>query len=200
MERRVGGSEVRFHFQAGPIRCCAKIGAMADRDESDKPARDDLTSRPLTLADLRLVLARVSMGEQEASELPLIAAWAPAGGVDSPSLRDLAGHSGVDARECRDLFGAAMEELGVAIPVLSDARRALARCWASEMIAGALTPYEASRLIWRKAWDVDDGPDDLTVFVGLASEWEGTQQGRRQIERQMLEAARGLVGSTTVAE
>jgi hypothetical protein len=168
---------------------------MADRDESEKPARDVLTSRPLTLTDLQLVLARVAMAEQETSELPLIAASALVGGVDSPSLQYLAGHPGVDVRECRDLFLAAMEELGVPMPSRDDARRAMARAWAGEMVAGALTPYEGSRLIWRKAWDADDGPDELTVFVGLASEWEDDRRGRRGLERHMLEAARRLLGS-----
>ena len=152
------------------------------------------------MADLRLVLARVAMAEQETSELPLIAAWALAGGVDSPSLRYLAGHPGADVRECRDLFLAAMEELGVPMPPRDDARRAMARAWASEMIAGTLTPYEASRLIWRKAWDADDGPGELTVFVGLASEWEDDRRGRRGLERNMLEAARGLLGSGSGSE
>jgi len=61
-----------------------------------------------------------------------------------------------------------------------DRARALVRSWAQEMLDGTLSPYEGSRLIWWRGWNVLGRPDDLTVFVGLASEWEDDPESRAE--------------------
>src|SRR5262249_40633336 len=124
-----------------------------------------------------------------------LAAQALAGGeVDSPSLRELAGMSGRDIRESRDLFLAAMAELGVETP-RDDSYEEMARFWAREMLAGSVSPYEGSRHIWWGAWEPLSRPSELTAFVGLASMWEDDPYHRARCEEDMLnEAERLLAG------
>lgn len=187
--------ELKSHFGLSPRperedEVARAIVAWGISDDASQ-----LRWKPLGADDLRLVLARVLVDDQDNGELPMVAAWALAGGVESPSLAELAGQSGDDVRECRDLFIAAMGELGVQLPAADEGWRAMARYWAREMVAGILTPYEASRLIWWKAWGAGNRPDDLTVFVGLASDWEDHPEDRSELERQMMNAARRLAAT-----
>ena len=71
--------------------------------------------------------------------------------------------------------------------------RVLTRSWAGAIVAGTLPPYEGARLLWR-AWSELLRPDDLTVFVGLASEWEDDPAHRDEYEQDILEAARNYLG------
>jgi hypothetical protein len=142
---------------------------------------------------LRFALARLTIGELGTEPLPDLAAEALARGIDSPSLRILAGTPRQDVREARALFVEAMSELGVSLPSEAERRRALVMFWAKEMVQGTLSPYDASRLIWWEGWEELGHPDDLTVFVGLASEWEDHPQYRVQYERDMLREAQALL-------
>jgi hypothetical protein len=142
---------------------------------------------------LRLAIVRLSIGDMPAEELPNLAADALGRGIDSPSLRRLAGTPRDDVREARDLFVEAMSELGVTLPPETDGRRALVLFWAREMVDGSLSPYQTSRLIWWEGWEKLGRPDDLTVFVGLASEWEDHPDDRGELEQEMLTAAQALL-------
>ena len=142
---------------------------------------------------LRLALVRLAVEDQPTEDLPDLAAAALAAGSDTPALRELAGTPRSDVRAARDLFLQAVEELGWRVPTEDEARRQLARHWAGEMLAGRLTPYEASSLIWWKAANPLGKPDDLIIFVGLASEWQDLPQYRRELEARMIEEARKLV-------
>ena len=88
--------------------------------------------------------------------------------------------------------------MGIDVPPPDQAARELARIWASEMLAGTLTPYEASRLIWHKSWETLDRQragqaEDLVPFIGLASEWEDDDGHRAEYEKDMLAEARALL-------
>lgn len=148
---------------------------------------------PLRVETLQTALTRFIVGSLPSDDLPDIAAHALASGLDSPSLRSLAGASRAEPREARDLFLAAVSELGFRIPSETEARRALVRLWAHQMIDGTLTPCEGSRLIWWEGWEELGRPDDLTVFVSLASQWEDSPAYRADLERDMLAAAESLV-------
>lgn len=117
---------------------------------------------------LRQALLRLTVGDLAAEELPDLAADALARGLDSPSLRMLAGAHRDEYDENRRLFVAAMQELGVGAPPVDAATPELVRFWASELVAGALPPYEGARRIWWRGWETLGRPDELTVFVGLA--------------------------------
>jgi hypothetical protein len=135
----------------------------------------------------------MSVDDQPAEDLPEIAVQALVRGIDSPALRELAGLSRDDVRSARDLFITAMAELGVQMPSPEAGARERVRFWAAEMLVGTLTPYEGSRLIWWNGWEPLERPDDLTPFVGLASEWEDDPEHRTEYEHDMLAEARSLL-------
>lgn len=142
---------------------------------------------------LRLASLRLSVGEQAPEELPDLAAEALARGLDSQSLRMLAGAPKDAYDDNRSLFIAAMNELGVDVPLPDAATRELVCYWAAEIVAGALSPYDGARRIWLRGWERLGRPDDLTVFVGLASEWEDDPERRDAYERDILAAAHDLI-------
>lgn len=76
------------------------------------------------------------MGEPVGDDLPMAAAHALARGVDSPSLRELAGLPKGQPRESVDLFRQAMDELGSPVPDEGDARLHLMRQAAADIVAG----------------------------------------------------------------
>ena len=141
--------------------------------------------------ELRSALVRLTVGLQPTEELPDLAARALADGIDAPALRELAGLSRADVREAQDLFLLAMEQLGTDLPL---SRWDAVRFWAGEIVDGTLTPYEGARLIWWHGWHELGDPDELTPFVGLASEWEDDPTHRTLYERDILDEARGLLG------
>lgn len=51
------------------------------------------------------------------------------------------------------------------------------RYWATEVVAGSLSPYEGASRIWWSGWVELERPEELTVFVFLVSEWEGPKAG-----------------------
>ncbi|WP_433286096.1 hypothetical protein [Micromonospora sp. CA-244673] len=65
------------------------------------------------MIDMRDVGVRVLAGDLAGEELPMVAAQALAEGLDSPSLRELAGLSRGDYREARELLGPVLDELGL---------------------------------------------------------------------------------------
>lgn len=142
------------------------------------------------MRELRRALVRLTVGEQPSEELPDLAARALAEGIDAPALRELAGLTPADVREARDLFLLAMEQLGIDVP---RSRRDAVQLWAAEILNGTLTPYEGARLIWWHGWNELDRPDDLTPFVGLASEWEDDPIHRTRYEQDILNHARQLI-------
>jgi hypothetical protein len=67
------------------------------------------------------------------------------------------------------------------------------RFWATEIIDGNLTPYEGARLIWWHGYLELGCPDELTPFVGLASEWEDDPDHRSLHEQDIVNEARQLI-------
>jgi hypothetical protein len=142
------------------------------------------------MLSLHLVLARTVVGDLPVEVIPDWAAQAIAEGLDSVSLRELAGMSARDPIEVREVFYSAARELGQEIPTNAQARWTLAIMWAQAIVSGELTPYEGSRLIWVDAATELDYPQELMGFVGLASEWEDQPEFRVQYEEDMREEAR----------
>lgn len=69
------------------------------------------------------------------------------------------------------------------------------RSWAREILAGRLDPYEGARLIWVEGWNELGRPEELTVFVGCASEWEDDPDHRAEYEADIRAAAAALLES-----
>lgn len=142
---------------------------------------------------LRLTAARLALGEQPTEELPAIATDALLRGLDSPSLREAAGASASDVRDARDLFEAALAELGVEMPDEQDALWILVRDTLQRIVEGAVPPLAGAQWIWGHAYWRTTLEGDLRVFVGLASEAEDHPAAANEMEADIREAAAELL-------
>lgn len=95
---------------------------------------------------LRGLVIHLAMDELFGDDLPMADAHALARGVDSRSLRELAGLSKGQSRDAVDLF----RELGSPVPDKSGARLHLMREAAASIVAGNGDPEDLARSIARK--------------------------------------------------
>ena len=118
-------------------------------------------------------------------------------GVDSPSLRTLAGLSRKEEPEAQELFRSAASELEITPPDATEGRWQLVRWWCSEIVAGKLRPEVGGRLIWMEGWDELDYPASLQPLVGWVSEWEDWTVAwgieREEFERRIVAEANTLL-------
>ena len=153
--------------------------------------------RYLTTDQPDLVLSRaaglVVLGQQPPESLPTLATDALVRGLDSPSLRELAGVRAADYQEARDPFQRVCRELGIRIPTPDQARWSLAYEWAEAIVTGELSPVVGARRIWWEAWEHLGRPNVLTPFVTFASESEDDPDHQSEYEDDIrLEAVRLL--------
>jgi hypothetical protein len=139
--------------------------------------------------DMRDVGVRVLAGELASEELPMIAAQALADGLDSPSLRQLAGLSRGEYREARELLDQVVNELG--LPELPDEDQAVwevTRSYARRIVYGAIAPVDGAHAI---AWHAGSlmFPEPLARFALLADLWEDNVAGRVELERDIVREA-----------
>jgi len=139
------------------------------------------------------------LGLLPSDECPNVATEALVRGIDSPSLRLLAGELRPIASEVDPLFERSLVENGIAVPDRQTARAAVARYYAREMLAGSLSPWEgAERIWWDVANDAYSAPDweRYSSFVGLASGLRDNPQHRTEYEREIVAAAHRLLESS----
>jgi hypothetical protein len=128
--------------------------------------------------------------------LPDMATHALAAGHDSPTLRQLAGETERIRSTVGPLWETSLRELGIAFPSRASAQLVVARHYARRIVERTMTPYEGARRIWMDAANdafpheaKNDVWDQLSVFVGLASQWEDDTRRRRESEREIVERA-----------
>ncbi|MFB6622096.1 hypothetical protein ACFCWD_05950 [Streptomyces sp. NPDC056374] len=148
---------------------------------------------------LRRAALKLTLGEQPTEDLPMIAAQALAGGLESPALIELAGLSRRDpSADIRDLFVQTMTELGLPVPGVEEAWRERMLEAAEGMLTGCLTHYAASDEISWCACHLertDASTKIVDLFTGLWSNWEDRPDERVSIERDMQLAAADLLRS-----
>jgi hypothetical protein len=137
-------------------------------------------------------------------DLPAVAADALEAGVDTPALRILAGERDPDVGELNRLFSKALEESSIELPNRSVAMANAAKYCAERILSRDWTPYRGASAIWSDLCTIEDAPENLKVFVGLASEHEDfeyrakhdPEAGRilSEIERQIVAEARSVSG------
>ncbi|WP_326569356.1 hypothetical protein VSH64_47795 [Amycolatopsis rhabdoformis] len=141
-----------------------------------------------------LVAAWAALGTAAPERVPLWAAHWLVGGYDGEALVALAGLSGTDAQEVRDLLPAALAECAVATPA-SDAAAArvaftaLARLHADGRASERWVLDKVCRIVSVSGWDnaVLDLP--LGRIVGLDDEWdEGWGRPVEQLVREIQDA------------
>ena len=143
---------------------------------------------------LDLVAAKWALGRVASEALPRIAVDALEAGLDTPSLRRLAGELHPLLAETGPLFEEVLWELGVAIPDKSRAALFIAKSYSTQITEGSLSPYEGAREIWQIELAV---VTKLGPFVYWASEWEEADSSRRkECEAAIRAAALEFVGAS----
>ena len=124
----------------------------------------------------------------------MIAADALARGLDSPTLRELAGLSKTaDVREIADIFAGALEELGIEIPDEDAVRWERVRSWAGRMTQGVVSAYEGASRITDEYYRLGE-PEHLQEMYILTVSWGADSPDRRDaLEAFMLKAAGDLL-------
>ncbi len=115
-------------------------------------------------------------------------------GVDSPSIRKLAGMTSAESDEVRATFRAALHELDIEIPSPREAAILVATQVATQITQGAVTPYEGARQIWAIARRLPrDHVPELDTFVYGASEWEERPDDQKAFAAGIMAAAHDLL-------
>jgi hypothetical protein len=92
------------------------------------------------------------------------------------------------------LFMQALAELGLPLPAGRDAVVVLARDIATQLVGGAVPPYDGAKRIWEISLRLpDEHLPELDTFVYGASEWEERPKDRDLFAQGILAAARHLV-------
>ncbi|MFL5407223.1 MAG: hypothetical protein ACJ79O_15390, partial [Myxococcales bacterium] len=109
-------------------------------------------------------------------ELPEIATKALVAGLDTPSLRCLAGSDGEDSPTLNKLFEEVLSELGLAGMTRADAARRYAAMVSGQILRGEVSPIEGARLIVGAARRVDERNfHDLDPFIYCESEYDDSE-------------------------
>lgn len=143
---------------------------------------------------LELAALLWAIDKQPTDQLPDVATDALVRGLDSPALRELAGAPTTDYWQVKYLFENALSELGIDVPDEQAALWRLAQNKAAEIVSGEVAPADGAHWIWSEVSDRIRREGDLRVFIGLASEWDDHPNERAEIERSIIDAARGLQG------
>ncbi|MET8043425.1 hypothetical protein ABZU25_21490 [Micromonospora sp. NPDC005215] len=147
------------------------------------------------MEQLRALGIRLAMDEPVGDDLPMAAAHALTRGVDSPSLRELAGLSKGQSRDAVDLFRQAMDELGCPVPGKSGARLYLMHQAAANILAGKGDPEDlAHEIYWHACYA--GRPELRSVgdhFLKLYAGWGATYKEAEEAVAAMKAAARSFL-------
>ena len=143
---------------------------------------------------LRLLAARELLHFVGPAALVSAAADALGQGVDSPSIRQLAGMDSGEGDDVRAVFDTALRELGIEKPSPREATMLIAAEVARRIEASTVSPYEGAKEIWHLA--VGLHPEhfpELDPFVYAASEWDERPRDQQLFAAGILAAAHDLV-------
>ena len=131
-------------------------------------------------------------GDLYPERVPDLAVAALEAGCDTPAIRTLAGLDGGTRAEIEPLLLRALEEVGETLPSIDEAREFLVDRWARLIADGSVPPYRGAKELWNLSHHWWERPEwhRLSLFVGLASEWEDYPPGRNDFERRIVAAAR----------
>jgi len=122
--------------------------------------------------EIDLIAAYWSLEQLPTERLPEIAQEALEEGLDSPSLRILAGERGATMSELNSLFKSSLSELNIEIPPIREAAMHIARHHAKNITSGRVSPIEGARQITREAYYLVEGLNELIAFVALIDQFE----------------------------
>lgn len=142
---------------------------------------------------LELAALRWAVGAQPAEHLPDVATEALVGGLDSPSLRMLAGVAPDNYWEIKNLFEATLGELGIPVVGEQEALWRLARQVCGQIVDGKLAPSAGAAWIWANVSHGIEREGDFRIFIGLVSELDDHPEARQQLESDIVAAAREIL-------
>ena len=142
---------------------------------------------PLT-GNLELAAALHSLHEILTDDLPLVATKALEEGLDSPSLRMLAGTTTSSGFEIDELLTRTLSELGLRPMNPQRAQRVLARFRARQIVDGKVDPVVGAENVYRTY--LPEYPDETIEFLRLSDEASYDPQNRREVELKIIEEAR----------
>jgi len=122
--------------------------------------------------DIKLLAAYWSLGQLNSEALPRLAQEALENGLDSPSIRMLAGEQNPIMSDAAPVFEQALVELSVDIPTKREAAIQIAQHHAEAIVSGKISPAEGARRIIGEAYRQCDELNELLVFVGLEDQHE----------------------------
>ncbi|MER6142483.1 hypothetical protein ABT174_20980 [Streptomyces sparsogenes] len=151
---------------ARPENGADTVGVMGAEETTPEPAI--LMQRGLT--SLGEVACRYQADEIRPEDLPQIAAEALAAGLDTPTLRELAGWPRNAApRDIRDAFEQTLDESGIELPDRDLARRHALRRLAARLIDGEIAPADLTTDHW---WETEAETAAERSFVALIPQCE----------------------------
>lgn len=151
----------------------------------------------MQIDDWRLVQARWQLRLLYPERLPALAAAALEAGVDSPSLRVLAGEREPTRETADPLLAQVLRELGLPPTTDAEAARVVARSHAAQIVDETLSPYEGAKAIWDECCDLEAPGSALDAFKSLASEHEDYRfagsEGPRAYDEEIRETEEAIV-------
>jgi len=124
-------------------------------------------------SDLRSAQMLWTLGLLEPSDLPEVATKSLVAGLDTPSLRILAGSDGEESLTLNKLFEQVLSEGGLSPLTRAEAARRYAAVISGCILRGDVTTIEGARIIGTAARRVDDRKfHDLDPFIYCESEYD----------------------------
>lgn len=145
--------------------------------------------------DLTYVEALWVLGLLETREMPNVAAEALARGLDSRSLRQLAGLPSKTDEDVNLLFDQALKELNRGRMSKEEALKRNAKHISRKILNSEMTPLDGAKMIW-KATSANPLPEfhDLDPFIYAASEAEERPKEKRFFENEIVAEAKRCSG------
>jgi hypothetical protein len=127
-----------------------------------------------------VAVGRWRLGELVAERLPAVALGALSAGCDTPSLGQLAVMESAGWSEVEPLVARVLQERGRAVPSEGEALKYVADDVVRRMVAGEVSPEEATARLRRLSMKALDDPawEDLAAFHHLALDWEIAEDAR----------------------
>jgi hypothetical protein len=142
------------------------------------------------------LLARWVLEDLAPEDVPAIAVDALTRGCDGSEVAVLAGLNRPTRREVEDELMPLLPRLHVERPSERAALKTVVDACAKRMVDGTVSPSSGARRLWLWANDVFDEREQfeqLSIFVGLASEWDDHEEYRAQYEVEMVDEAAKLL-------
>jgi hypothetical protein len=158
----------------------------------------DLDRPDPTLDELRAALARWDLGLLAPESVPALAVAALGRGCAVPEIAVLAGLRAPLRADIEDELPDLLRRVGWSRPTREEAIKTVADDIATQIVDGAVAATDGAHDLWQLANLTGFGGPiwtQLSLFVGLASEWDDHKAQRPTLETAIVDAARQLLAS-----